>query len=156
MGIDVYTPAYRRLCNSTDYLAICSRYDAWQNRPTVQTQEWTNDDSGEYGARTAIRGRMERAAGHFRQKAPFSSQIRPLADIEASGGAHSVELTHAEVTQYLAEWRTYLRMQVQQEKHLDLYVDGFGEPAMSPFDIAVQLFKAWCIVCRLGEGCYIV
>lgn len=156
MGVDVYTPAYRRLHESPEYKAIRARYDAWCHRPTVEMQNWTDDDTQEYDAITAIRGRMEIEVGNFRHRAPFCSTIGPIVAFESGASPEDswgFSLDHEQVGQYLAEWRRYLRECVACGKHLDKYVNGFNEPAPSPFDSAVRRFKNWCLVYQLGEGC---
>ena len=156
MGVDVYTPAYQRLQESTEYKAICARYDAWCHRPTVEMQNWTDDDAQDYDAIMVIKDRMEIEAGNFRHRAPFCSTIGPIVAFE--GGASQDDswgfsLDHEQVGQYLAEWRRYLRESVESGRHLEKYVNGLNEPVRSPFDSAVWRFKNWCRVYRLGEGC---
>jgi hypothetical protein len=153
MSIYVYTPAYNRLENNPEWVAIQAREREWENRPTVLDQNQTEDDWSEWREIRAIMSRMEQDAGHFGHRAPFHSLVGPIAAIE-DGGDCMFSLTAEQVTQYLKEWRFYLAGQVKQGKHLEQWVNGFDEPVQSPFQQAVQRFKNWCRVHRLGEGCY--
>lgn len=152
MGVDVYTPAYERLTATSEWKNAQARYTEWTKRPTVANQNWTADDLREYEEISAIIGRLEHSVGHFRHRSRFHSSVPPVSVFDR-GQDSGFTLTAKQVNEYLKEWRTYLRSQVRQLKHLERYVNGFNEPVSSPFDHDVELFKNWCRVHRLGEGC---
>ncbi|HZC22036.1 MAG TPA: hypothetical protein VE866_01765 [Candidatus Binatia bacterium] len=154
MGLDVYTPAYNRLEENSEWIAAQARYRQWENRPTVLEQNETEADWKEFREFRAIIGRLESQAGHFGYRTPFHSLVGPIAAFDKSGDYH-LSLTAEQVGEFLKEWRFYLAGQVKQGKHLEQWVNGLDEPVQSPFQQAVRRFKNWCQVYRLGEGCYV-
>ncbi len=151
MGLDVYTPAYNRMCETAEWQAIQARSREWFSRPTVQAQEETPADWKDFEEIQSIAGRMEIEVGHFRHRSPFTSQV--IAGVDNTRGMF--ELTTEQTAEYLKEWRAYLLSQWQIGKHEEKWVNGFDEPVQNPFQQAVRRFKKWCRVYRLGEGCYV-
>jgi hypothetical protein len=155
MGVDVYTPCYTAMTEACgEWHELQQRYQEWQDRPTVESQDWTEQDTKDYREISEAIGRMELKAGHFRHRSPFRSLLPVMAKFE-SGEDYFFKLTPAEVSAYLEEWRHYLRIQWVCGKHEERWANGFGDPVPSPFDDAVRRFKNWCQVYRLGEGCYV-
>lgn len=150
MGYDVYTPAYNRMTESAEYQQVEAFREELFSRPTFDSQDWTEKDQKDFSEYQERLGKLEDAVGHFRWNLPFKSEIHAIQEFD--NGDYHFALTHEEVGRLLEEYRRYLRDQVFQSKHLEEWVNGFGDRVLSPFEIAVQKYKLLCTVFRLGEG----
>lgn len=111
MGADVYTPGYQRMLETDECLQWRIRYDEWMSRESVVAQHETDEDWADFTVIMKVENRLYSAVSRFRHRGLFFSLIEPMRASEA-GEAHGFTFTAGQVTQYLTEWRNYLRIQV--------------------------------------------
>ncbi len=75
MGVDVYTPAYRRMIETADYRKLQAEISDHCARPTVVAQDETDKDWADWDSLMRRKGQMEMAVGHFRYRFDVPSRL---------------------------------------------------------------------------------
>jgi len=150
MSVSVYTPAFDRLRENPVYIALQAECKAWEARPTVKSQDWTEQDTADYRRFTAQSGQLEWEAGHFGFRVPFDSEVPAIRD-----GGSCFTLTPADVLALVEEFRAYLRGMVLIHGPKALQMPDEAPVFLTVPQASVCRYKALVRVHRLGEGCYV-